>query len=165
MPGDLNWYVPILLHQLSTISPSRGQLSDIAHGVEYMHKLKVIHGDITIVCHFFHPQHDHRLTFVQTNVLVDPDGRARVAGLGAAYTASLIPGVDLNETFEVHDAAPELAHLQHSGSANIRPTKENDMHAFGALAYEVSPVSTVSHEQAIQRSVISLGVRWESSGF
>ncbi|KAF9647760.1 kinase-like protein [Thelephora ganbajun] len=95
-------------------------LSDIAHGVEYIHKLNVVHGDIKT-----------------TNILVNTDGRARVAGLGAAYALLLVPGVDVDRFSKVHASAPELVYPQLFGLALARATKENDIHGFGALAYEM----------------------------
>ncbi|KAF9646915.1 kinase-like protein [Thelephora ganbajun] len=85
-----------------------------------MHRLDVVHGDIKI-----------------TNILVDASGRARVAGLGAVYISSLVPGVDVDRFSEVHGSAPELVHPKLFGLTLAKATKESDMHAFGALAYEV----------------------------
>lgn len=120
-----------------------------------MHKLDVVHGDIRIVRPFLHPHFDRAFTFIQANILVDSNRRARVAGLGAAYISSLMPEVDIDKFFEAHGAAPELVNPQHFGLRNARATKESDMYAFGALAYEVSPTVTVSHGEAI-RNVYSL---------
>ena len=117
--------------------------------MEYIHKLNVVHGGIRIVRPFLHPHFDRAFTFIEANILVDSNGRARVAGLGAAYISSLIPEVDIDKFFDAHGAAPELVNPQHFGLRNARATKESDMHAFGALAYEVSLVATVSHGKVI----------------
>jgi len=100
--------------------------------------------------------YDHALTFVQTNILVDPDGRACVAGLGAAYISSLVPGVGIDRFFQVQGAAPELVHPQRFGLPNSKATKHSDMHAFGVLAFEVGSMVIVSDGQAIQWSFRSL---------
>jgi hypothetical protein len=105
-----------------------------------MHNLNVVHGGLNMVCSFLHLHCDHAFTFVQTNILVGPDGRARVAGFGAAYAPSLMPGVDIGRSFEI----PELVHPQRLGLTNARATKAGDMHTFGALAFEVSLLVTVS---------------------
>jgi len=110
---------------------------EIARGVEYMHKLNVVHGNLKIVCPFLHPHVDHALTPVQTNILVDADGHARVAGLGATFLPPATPGVDVDRFF--HGAAPELVHPQRLGLADTGITKDSDMYAFGVLAWEVSP--------------------------
>ena len=89
------------------------------------------------------------LTFVQKNILVGLDGRARIAGLGAADVSSFMPGVDIDRFFEVRGAAPELVNPQHFGLKNARVTKESDAHAFGTLAYEVSSILPVSRRRAI----------------
>jgi len=99
---------------------------------------------------------DHALTFVQTNILVDPDGRARVAGLGTACISSLVPGVDIDRFFEVHGTAPELLHPQRFRLLKAKATKPSDMHAFGVLAFEVGSMVTVPDGQDIQWSFRSL---------
>ncbi|KAF9646916.1 kinase-like protein [Thelephora ganbajun] len=91
-----------------------------SHGIEYIHKLNVVHGDIKI-----------------TNILVGADGRARIAGLGAVYISSLVPGMDIDRFSKVHGSAPELVHPQLLGLTLAKATKESDVYAFGALAYEV----------------------------
>lgn len=84
-----------------------------------------------------HPYFGHSLIFVQTNVLVDAHGRARVAGLGTA----LLPSA-ADRFF--HGAAPELVDPQRLGLNETGTTKASDMYAFGVLAWEVGPISCVS---------------------
>lgn len=100
-----------------------------------------------MVCLFLRLHCGHAFTFFQENILVDSDGHARVAGLGAAYISSLIPGLDVDEFFEAHGSAPELVHSRRSGSGSARATKESDIHAFGVLAYEVSLIVTACYGQ------------------
>lgn len=114
-----------------------------------MHEQNVVHGDINMVCPFLHLLRDHAFTFVQNNVLVGSDGRARVAGFGAACISSLMPGVDVDGFFESHGSAPELVSARRFGLGNARATKESDVHAFGVLAYEVSLIVTPSYERVI----------------
>ena len=87
---------------------------------------------------------------MQANILVGSDGRARITGLGTAYIPSLVPGVEIDEFFEVRGAAPELVHPQRFGLPKAKATKHSDMHALGAIAYEVCPISIVANGQAIQ---------------
>ena len=74
--------------------------------------------------------------FVQTNVLVDAGGRARIAGLGAASVQSNESGVDVDRFF--HGAAPELVDPQRFRLVNTGATTASDVYAFGVLAWEVS---------------------------
>jgi hypothetical protein len=111
-----------------------------------MHKLNVVHGNLNFVCHFPHLHCCHALTFVQTNILVDLDGHARIAGFGAAHISSLTPGVDGDR---LSDVALGLVH-QYFGLLNSNATKAGDVHAFGVLALEVSPLPIVPRRQAIQ---------------
>ena len=64
------------------------------------------------------------------------DGRAYIAGLGAASTPSTVLAVDVDRSF--HGAAPELIAPQRFRLANTRPTTASDVYAFAILAWEVS---------------------------
>jgi len=103
--------------------------------MDYMHKQDVVHGNLKIVRPFLHPHIDRALTFVQTNILVDASGHARVAGLGAASLPSSTPRVDVDRFF--HGAAPELVDPGSFGLTDTGATKDSDMYAFGVLAFEV----------------------------
>lgn len=72
----------------------------------------------------------------QTNILVDPQGHARIAGLGVALISSPMPGVDIDRFF--HGAAPELVNPQHVGSSGTGATKASDVYALAVMAWEVS---------------------------
>jgi serine/threonine protein kinase len=98
-----------------TIPTSRGQLLEIARGVEYMHELNIVHKSLKIVYPLLHLHPGHALTSIQTDILVDHDGHARVAGLGVALLPSTMPGVDIDRFF--HGAAPELIEPQHPPGA------------------------------------------------
>ena len=78
----------------------------------------------------------HVLTFFQTNILVDADGRARVAGLGAASVPPAVPRVDVDRFFP--GAAPELIDPQGFQLTNTGATQASDIYAFGVLTWEVS---------------------------
>ena len=109
---------------------------EIARGVEIMHKLNVVHGNLKIVCSFLHSYSSHTLTLTQINILVDARGHARVAGLGSAFLLSAGPEVDIDRFF--HGAAPELVDPQRFGSTDTGATKASDIYAFGVLAWEAS---------------------------
>lgn len=106
--------------------------------MEYMHKLNVAHGNLKAVCPFLRLYCGHALILVQTNILVDARGHARIAGLGVSFLLSAMPGVDVDRFF--HGAAPELVDPQRFGLTDARTTKASDMYAFGVLAWEVSPL-------------------------
>lgn len=76
------------------------------------------------------------LTFAQTNVLVDADGRIRIAGFGTASIPSTIPGADVDRVS--HGAAPESTDLHCFGFVGTESTKADDIYAFGVVAWEVS---------------------------
>ena len=143
-----------------TVLTSRGQLLEIARGVEYMHELNVVHKNLKIVYSFLHLHSGHALTFVQTDILVDHDGHARVAGLGAALLPSAMPGVDIDRFF--HGAAPELIEHQRLRSTNAEATKASDAYAFGVLALEVRPTLQYLVGKFFDGRFVLLDVHWES---
>ena len=113
---------------------------EIARGVEYVHKQNVIHRNIKIV----RPPSPHiryALTFFQTNILIDAEGHARIAGLGTALLPFNMPRVDIDRLF--HGAAPELVDPQHFGTSNAGATKASDVYAFAILSWEVSLELTI----------------------
>ena len=101
-----------------------------------MHKRDVVHGNIKSVRPFHYLRFNHKLTPPQTNILVDTEGHARIAGLGVALIPSPMPGVDIDRFFP--GAAPELVDPQNVGSSSTGATKASDMYAFAVLAWEVS---------------------------
>lgn len=103
--------------------------------MDYLHRLSITHGNLKRVCSFLHLHFDRELMSVQTNILIDARGRARVAGLGVAFLRSAMPGVDIDRFF--HGAAPELVDPQRFGVTDTGATKASDAYAFGVLAWEV----------------------------
>jgi len=110
---------------------------EAARGVEYVHQLNVVHGNLKIVYPFLHSPHGHALTSTQTNILVDARGHGRVAGLGSAFLLSAGPEVNIDTFF--HGAAPELVDPRRFGFTDTGATRASDVYAFGVLAWEVSP--------------------------
>ncbi|EIN03641.1 kinase-like protein [Punctularia strigosozonata HHB-11173 SS5] len=104
-------------------SADRRQLVlDMAHGLEYMHKGNLIHGDIK-----------------SGNLLVDGSGRARLSDFGLATTAlsttsiALTAGSSANWGTVLY-MAPELLDLSVKSKTL---TKESDVYAFGMTAWEI----------------------------
>ena len=79
---------------------------------------------------------EYLLMFFQTNVLVDAEGRARIAGLGMAVIPSAVPTGSEDRSF--HGAlAPELIEPWQWGLPDVGPTVASDIFAFALVAYEV----------------------------
>jgi serine/threonine protein kinase len=104
------------------------QLLDVLSGLSYLHTNHIVHGDIK-----------------GANVLVDPQGRARLADLGSSRLtdAHILTWTSIVSTTPSSGTllwqAPELLSAQLRGAERLPfPTTLSDMYAFGCLAYEVS---------------------------
>lgn len=125
-----------------------------------MHKLHIVHGNLKIVCSTT-PCISHKLIFVQTNILIDAHGHARVAGLGVSFLSSPVPGVDVDRFF--HGTAPELVDPQRFGLTDTRTTKESDVYAFGVMAWEVSPKPECPRTNYSTERAFFVDLWWASS--
>ena len=83
------------------------------------------------------------LSSFQTNIRIDNQGTARIAGFASA-TLQLEPNITLEDVdgSDEFDASrwcsPEILHPSGFGLTKAKATKASDMYAFGMLAYEVS---------------------------
>jgi hypothetical protein len=72
-------------------------------------------------------------------MLVDLDGKARIAGLGSAFISSQNHATwsEMDAELLFYGTAPELARPNPLGSST-QTTKESDIYAFAVLAWEVN---------------------------
>ena len=80
---------------------------------------------------------------LQTNIRIDDQGTARIAGFASA-SISLQPNLvleDIDESVEYVSrwCSPEILCPKDFGLTKARATKASDVYAFGMLAYEVGP--------------------------
>ena len=111
------------------------QLSDVAEGLNYLHCCNAIHGDLKGVRNC-----SRSLSFIviptpsQSNVLVDPTGRARITNSGilmATHNLSSIQGTSTEHKHSVRWVAPEI--LDGRGTCN----REGDVFSFAMVVIEV----------------------------
>ncbi|KAF9647772.1 kinase-like protein [Thelephora ganbajun] len=117
-------------------------LVDVAHGLQYLHRLNFVHGDLKGV-----------------NILIKNDHRACLADFGLSTIIYVAPHVsnDVSSSTEVsrvsvdsttslmsHSSggtirwmSPELLHPGLFGLEDSRPTKQSDCYALGMVIYEV----------------------------
>ena len=110
------------------------QLSDVAHGLCFLHSRNVVHGDLKGVRNFFHPDFTTRLTRIQSNILVDALGRARITDFGLAAVTQNLDSIRIvsNDKDQIAQwTAPEI--LGEEGTYG----KEADIFSFGMVMIEV----------------------------
>ncbi|ESK82545.1 hypothetical protein Moror_3707 [Moniliophthora roreri MCA 2997] len=108
---------------------------DIAVGLEYLHRTKIVHGDLKGV-----------------NILIKPSGRPCIADFGLARVADsqvfrMSSSTDSHQRGTVRWLAPEV----HGGK---RTSKSSDIYAFGCVCYEIfsggyPPFHDVLHDSAV----------------
>jgi serine/threonine protein kinase len=117
-------------------------IRDVVSGLEFIHSLGMVHGDLKGVCYFNPRGHSVVLTFSQRNVLVDEHHRACIADFGHTSTmqrtglaTSNIASRDGPGTIAF--IAPELLR---DGDSDNDPelTAFSDIYALGILIWEVS---------------------------
>ena len=91
-----------------------------------------------------------RSLLLQTNIRIDGQGIARIAGFASA-TLALGPGIALEdidlgvESNVSRWCSPEMLHPDGFDLAEARTLKARDVYAFGMLAYEVSATLQMVH--------------------
>jgi serine/threonine protein kinase len=127
------------------------QIRDIAAGVAYMHRKGLVHGDLKAVRLplFMVVLYKIPHTDVQTNILIDDQGRGVLSDFGLARAFGITDKSGLTTSSisgSLRWLAPELFPRLDVGQANsqteIQRTKASDVWAFGCTVYEVS-ISTV----------------------
>ncbi|KAF9784423.1 kinase-like domain-containing protein [Thelephora terrestris] len=130
-------------------------LADVAAGLQYMHGLEMVHGDLK-----------------GANILVNQSHRACLVDFGLSTIASVELNTGTNDSsISVASRAslmsftaggtprwmsPELLDPERFGASDDRPTKESDCYALGMVVYEVRPGVTVP-----VLGVPELNVRWQ----
>lgn len=88
------------------------------------------------------------LIVLQSNILVDRDGTARIGGLGSAFVPSQNHATwsEMDAELLFYGTAPELVR-PNPPEFRIETTKESDIYAFALLMWEVSyspPILSIS---------------------
>ena len=125
MQIDSDSWVSLPMHSFNPYL--RRQLSDVGGGLCYLHSRNVIHGDLKGVRDYSRFRFITVFILGQSNVVVDADGRARIAGF---RFATVIAGVDPEQTSFGQWPAPEILK---DGATN----KETDIFNFAMVMIEV----------------------------
>ena len=117
-------------------------------GLNYLHSIEVVHGDLKSVSFPFHPptiplaEHE-----IQSNVLIDPNGNPRLTDFG--FSSITMDDFSANASTpngkgSTRWRAPELLELSikvknREKSKPVRPTNESDVYSLAMLVIEVTP--------------------------
>ncbi|KAF9642959.1 kinase-like protein [Thelephora ganbajun] len=119
-------------------------LKDVARGLKYMHDQAMVHGDLK-----------------GANILIDPNGNARLADFGLLTIISDPTSPTASSSFAIGGTtrwmSPELLYPDLSGLKVARPTKQSDCYALGMVIYEVlsgQAPFTPFHHDVVMRKVI-----------
>jgi serine/threonine protein kinase len=112
---------------------------DIAQGLDYLHSLRIVHGDVK----FVGSSDVYALSFnlipvgIQTNVLIDANSHARLTDFGvSAIIAPSFAGESAASGNSARWMAPEfVADLDAEDTPG--PTTKSDVYSFGRLVYAV----------------------------
>ncbi|KAF9644353.1 kinase-like protein [Thelephora ganbajun] len=119
-------------------------LKDVTMGLIYMHDQAMVHGDLK-----------------GANILIDPNGHARLADFGLLTIISDHTNPTASSSFAVGGTirwmSPELLYPDPSGLKVARPTKQSDCYALGMVIYEVlsgqAPFMPVHHYVVIRKVI------------
>ena len=126
---------------------------DVANGLEYMHGLRVVHGDLKGVrFHLWSNTHAHNL-HDQRNILINDRFRACITDFGFSTGVGgehCVVSNDSSASVSSEDSlmsfhrggtlmflSPELHSPKNIGADIGRQTKESDCYALGMVIYEV----------------------------
>lgn len=93
-------------------------LSEVAQGLEYLHSMKVCHGDLR-----------------GSNVLVDNDGHARIADFGLVPLYALASAGEYSGSLRW--TAPEVIRSKIHGNRRLKRMPAGDIYSFGCLCVEL----------------------------
>jgi serine/threonine protein kinase len=133
--AELDWWDEIYI-SISKLTPS--QARDVCEGLQYLHRLKVIHGDlkpVRAISQSFPPSS----TSHQKNVLVDKDGVAKLCDLGLVRLVDWEGSRGLTTTSPYTGTALYKAPELFISLVNRIPvaTFEGDIYAIGCILLEV----------------------------
>jgi serine/threonine protein kinase len=111
---------------------SSRQINDIIDGLEHMHSLDIVHGDLKAVCSFSR-LFRHFLNLAQSNVLVDAEGHARLTDFGLSTV--LFGNGTLTASGSPRGTIPYMAPEILEGRSTV--TTMSDVYALGMVVYEV----------------------------
>jgi len=113
---------------------SHHQLSDVAEGLQFLHSQDVIHGNLKGVRDFSEPRFVTALTCIQSNILIDGSGFARITDFGLATVTKNLDSVRSASDYQGQAArwtAPEI--LKDNGAF----TTAVDVFSFAMVMIEV----------------------------
>jgi serine/threonine protein kinase len=115
----------------------RGQLGEIASGLEFLHNQKVIHCDLKPGSKW---QDQRGVQYLPiADILVDEPAHARIADFGLVVVGNMTSDRPKTERFTTTTRIRPPEYLPEEGDAsNVRPSSSVDVYAFACVCYQVS---------------------------
>ena len=131
---------------------------DVAHGLEYLHSLHVVHGDLKGVRYLVPTPQSPVDPIDQANILINKDHRACLTDFGHStivyvppHNSGVSSSAEAPRTWAESEVSlvphtsggtirwisPELLYPAMFGLDDSRPTKQSDCYALGMVVYEV----------------------------
>jgi serine/threonine protein kinase len=129
------------------------QLKEIAKGIEYLHSLKMVHGDIRGVCATTNDVIYPFLIRAQDNILIDDNGHARVSDFGLIIVGHHSSGrctTTHSMAGTIQFTSPERI-CAYADMCPPRRTFAEDIYAYGGLGIEVANSMSVLVSRLIGR--------------
>jgi serine/threonine protein kinase len=101
-------------------------------GIEYLHERGIVHADLKGVSPGSGTVKRTLIWPMQTNVMIDDQGHAKLIDFGLARVIDAKPGLTTSTTTTIRWCAPELIR-----SDDARMTKSSDVYAFASTVLEV----------------------------
>ncbi|KAJ7443482.1 kinase-like domain-containing protein [Mycena galericulata] len=115
-------------------------LLEIAQGVEYLHSLNIVHGNLR-----------------GANILITENSTACLAGFGLSVFADATASMNSDGAGCIYWMAPELIYPEHFGCSKYARTSASDVYAFGCVCFELctghAPFSELSQLVAILKII------------
>lgn len=113
------------------------QAKEIACGLQYLHAMGVVHGDVKVVSGWQQPMTCFTNKLHKANVLMTDDGVAQVNDFGVSQIIG-VRGFTTKIFHNIRHNAPEIMPIKEEDDQDVKPTKQSDIFSLGILLLQVN---------------------------